>query len=86
LRRLSEVGLYLGPIGGRPGVHRIICPWRHTHTDSDITGTAYFEPSANNCMSGGFRCHHGHCRDRDIRMLLRFLAIYERKLKEAAHG
>jgi hypothetical protein len=53
LRRLSEVGLYLGPISGRPGAHRISCPWIHLHTDRDDTGTAYFEPSAHNCMSGG---------------------------------
>jgi hypothetical protein len=86
LRRLSAIGLYLGPISGRPGAHRVICPWRHTHTDNDITGTAYFEPSADNRMSGGFRCHHGHCQDRGIQMLIRFLAIYESRLKDAAHG
>jgi hypothetical protein len=41
---------------------------------------------ADNRMSGGFRCHHGHCQDRGIQMLIRFLAIYESRLKEAAHG
>ncbi|MBA2591849.1 MAG: RepB family DNA primase [Pseudomonadota bacterium] len=87
LRRLSEAGLYIGPIGGRPGAHRVICPWCYTHTDNDNTGTAYFEPSPDNCMSGGFKCHHGHCQDRDIQMLIRFLTIYERRLREAAqHG
>jgi hypothetical protein len=86
LSRLSMAGLYIAPISGRPGAHRILCPWRYTHTGDDITGTAYFEPSPDNCWSGGYVCHHGHCQSRDIQMLIRFLTIYERRLKDAAHG
>ena len=81
-----EAGLYIGPISGRPGAHRVICPWRYTHTDGDKSGTAYFEPSADNCWAGGFKCHHGHCRDHDIQTLIRFLPIYEEMGKEAGHG
>jgi hypothetical protein len=87
LSRLSAAGLYLGPISGRPGAHRIRCPWLHRHTDRDATGTAYFEPSANNGWSGGFVCLHGHCEHHDIRTLIRFLHIYEQMGKEdAGHG
>jgi hypothetical protein len=87
LSRLSAAGLYLGRISGRPGAHRISCPWIHLHTDRDDTGTAYFEPGPANSWSGGFRCHHGHCEHHDIRSLIRFLHIYEQIGKEnAGHG
>ena len=87
LSRLSAADLYIGPISGRPGAHRISCPWIHLHTDKDDTGTAYFEPSAENCWSGGFKCHHGHCQNHDIQTLIRYLTIYERLgREEAGHG
>jgi len=87
LNRLVAVGAYIGPINGRPGAHQIRCPWIHMHTDRDDTGTAYFEPSTDNCWSGGFVCHHGHCEHHDIRTLIRFLHIYEELGKdEAGHG
>jgi hypothetical protein len=86
LSRLAAAGAYIGPIAGRPGAHRIRCPWIHMHTDRDDTGTAYFEPSADNCWSGGFKCHHGHCEHHDIKTLIRFLHIYEELGREAGHG
>ena len=35
-------------------------------TDEDTTGTVYFEPSEENEWRGGFKCHHGHCKTRNI--------------------
>jgi hypothetical protein len=90
LPRLSGAGIYLGPIAGKPGWHRIICPWKYTHTDPQaIGGAAYAEPSEANSWAGGFKCHHGHCLKRGIRMLLRFLDYLENGIpteEEAAHG
>jgi hypothetical protein len=63
---LKRAGLYLEPIRGIEGGHRIICPWHEGHTGGDTTGTAYFEPAEQNGMQGGFKCQHGHCAHRTI--------------------
>lgn len=63
---LEAAGLYLEPIRGFEGGHRIICPWHAVHTRNDATGTAYFEPAEQNGMRGGFKCQHGHCNGRTI--------------------
>ena len=66
LSTLEAAGLYLEPIRGIEGAHRIICPWHDGHTGKDATGTAYFAPAEQNGMRGGFKCQHGHCADRNI--------------------
>lgn len=66
IRILEAAGLYLEPIRGFHGGHRIICPWHEGHTGKDTTGTAYFEPDERNNMTSGFSCHHGHCAHRTI--------------------
>lgn len=63
---LEAAGLYLEPIRGFHGGHRIVCPWHEGHTGKDQTGTAYFEPDERNDMKGGFKCQHGHCAHRTI--------------------
>ncbi|GEC97738.1 hypothetical protein ZRA01_38110 [Zoogloea ramigera] len=63
---LEAAGLYLEPIRGFHGGHRIVCPWHDGHTGKDQTGTAYFEPDERNDMKGGFKCQHGHCTHRTI--------------------
>ncbi len=71
---LDATGLYLEPMRGMEGGHRITCPWWERHTDRDTSGTVYFEPSPNNEMRGGFKCHHGHCKDRSIINLDHFIS------------
>ena len=46
----------------------VTCPWIDEHTDRADTGTAYF-------VGGGFRCHHGHCKDRTFGTVRRWLAL-----------
>lgn len=73
LAMLAQAGSYLGPLDGLPGAHRIVCPWVTEHNDEDPSGTIYFEPSDDNAGSGGFKCHHGHCQNRNIANLRGFL-------------
>lgn len=49
----------------RHGYH-VICPWAHEHSNGDRSGTAWFEPSAENGFAGGFKCLHAHCSSRSI--------------------
>jgi len=83
LKLLDWAGLYLGEIRNKEGGHRIICPWWKTHTDQGQTGTAYFEPSEDNNMRGGFKCQHGHCADRSINDFAHYiqglLGLYRQK-------
>ena len=69
---LRNRGLYKTPLG--EGKHDITCPWVLEHTGEVDGGTAYFEPE-NNWPIGGFKCLHGHCADRTVRDLLRFVAV-----------
>jgi len=46
---------------------RVICPWFDEHTGHDKTGTVLFRPSGENRMAGGFKCHHSHCKDKEIK-------------------
>ncbi len=71
---LDGAGLYLEAARGLDGAHRIICPWYRSHTDAGTSGTIYFEPGADNSYRGGFRCHHGHCKDRTIADLDHFMS------------
>ncbi|MDY0035069.1 MAG: DNA-primase RepB domain-containing protein [Zoogloea oleivorans] len=66
LSTLEAAGLYIEPIRGIEGGHRIACPWSGHHTGRDTSGTAYFEPADQNGMRGGFKCQHGHCSGRTI--------------------
>ena len=66
LSTLEAAGLYLEPIRGIEGGHRIVCPWHEGHANKDQTGTAYFEAADQNDMRGGFKCQHGHCAHRTI--------------------
>ena len=69
---LRDRGLYKAPLGD--GKHDITCPWLKAHTGEVNGGTAYFEPD-DNWPIGGFKCLHGHCAERHIRDLLRFVDI-----------
>lgn len=72
LTALRDRGLYKIPLGD--GKHDITCPWLQEHTGLADGGTAYFEPD-DNWPIGGFKCLHGHCADRHVRDLLRFVDI-----------
>lgn len=69
---LKERSLYKRPLGENR--HDITCPWVVEHTNSLDGGTAYFEPD-DNYPTGGFKCQHGHCSNRNIRDLLNFLNV-----------
>jgi len=69
---LRKCNLYKSPLGEYK--HDIICPWVNEHTNCIDSGTAYFEPDDNYPL-GGFKCQHGHCSNRHIRDLLRFLGV-----------
>lgn len=69
---LRDRGLYKAPLGD--GKHDITCPWVTEHTGAVNGGTAYFEPD-DNWPIGGFKCLHGHCAERHVRDLLRFVDI-----------
>jgi len=85
LELLERIDLYLENIPSFDGAHHIVCPWVHEHTDEDPTGTAYFEPSAENAWRGGFKCHHGHCQHRTIADLDNFAARLEQLCKDFRH-
>lgn len=72
LAALRNRGLYKAPLGD--GKHDITCPWVKEHTGEVNGGTAYFEPE-DNWPIGGFKCLHGHCAERRVRDLLRFVDI-----------
>jgi hypothetical protein len=72
LAALRKRNLYKLPLG--EGKHDITCPWIDEHTNFIDSGTAYFEPDDNYPL-GGFKCQHGHCNERHIRDLLRFLDV-----------
>ena len=82
LALLHAAGLYRADRGG--GTHEILCPWVDEHTDRAETGTAYFEPSSENNLCGGFRCHHGHCASRGIADLYRWLRSLVQIARRAA--
>ncbi len=72
LAALRNCNLYKLPLG--EGKHDITCPWVNEHTNCIDSGAAYFEPDDNYPL-GGFKCQHGHCSERHIRDLLRFLDV-----------
>ena len=72
LNALNNAGLYKAPLGA--GKHDVTCPWVHEHTNRIDGGTAYFEPD-DHWAIGGFKCLHGHCAQRNIRVLLDYLNL-----------
>ncbi len=73
IQLLEWAGLYQGAMRGRAGGHHLICPWHQGHTSQDTTGTAYWSPCEENNWKGGFLCHHGHCKNRNIHDLNNFV-------------
>ena len=41
------------------------CPWLSGHTDGTDNGAAIAAPAKANGYMGGFKCHHGHCMNRN---------------------
>lgn len=74
--RLDAAGLNPTPQGNGEKFD-ITCPWLADHTDEVDTGTAYMLPSDINNHAGGFKCHHGHCIDRHVGDLFRWLDAHE---------
>lgn len=56
------------------GWQDVICPWTDNHTGAADTGAAICEPSLDNDWYGGFRCHHGGCKDKSWRVLTEWVA------------
>lgn len=50
---------------GQQGWMDIRCPWLSEHTDRSNTGSGVSSPSKANGYYGGFKCHHGHCGERN---------------------
>jgi hypothetical protein len=75
LKMLEARGLVKGPVNGKAGVWGVACPWVGEHTDRADNGAAYFQPHFDGRDKPGYRCHHGHCKNRDIKDLLRFLGL-----------
>lgn len=44
---------------------QIRCPWVDNHTGRADTGAAIRKPANDNGWYGAFRCHHGHCANKD---------------------
>jgi hypothetical protein len=70
--RLQTLGLYKKPLSD--GKHEIRCPWTREHTDEVDSGAAYFAPD-DAYPAGGFKCLHGHCADRRLNDLLKYLGL-----------
>jgi hypothetical protein len=76
LKALQELGLVQGT--SKDGqIVDITCPFAAEHTGGDTTGTAYLS-------GGGFKCHHGHCRDRPRTDFVAELASMLREQGDAA--
>jgi hypothetical protein len=56
------------------GWWEMTCPWIDDHTDRANSGAALREPAEDNGFYGAFRCHHGHCGDKDWRALTDWIA------------
>ena len=55
------------------GWTEMTCPWIDSHTGGVDNGAAIAEPSENNGWWGAFRCHHGHCIDKNWRDLMEWI-------------
>lgn len=72
IEKLKSAGLYKRPLSD--GKHDIRCPWTSEHTGGIDSGTAYFKPDQA-YPAGGFKCLHGHCEDRHLSDLLKYLGL-----------
>jgi hypothetical protein len=78
-----------GRVIGQPsagGWVPIRCPWIDEHTDQAEDGTAYrpLATDAEGHASRAFKCHHGHCAERDTRTFLDWVqAQTEHEAREA---
>ena len=61
LQILNELGLVKGHQGGTSDKYDITCPWVDEHTAGQDDGAFYGVGGG-----GAFKCHHGHCQDKDI--------------------
>lgn len=59
-----------------PGTYQITCPWVSEHTGQRDDGTVYLAPA-------GFKCHHGHCHDRNFADLRKFLGLSASEVDDA---
>lgn len=66
---LDKASMIKRPSPDSSGWYEMSCPWRDNHTGRADTGAAIREPTDDNGWTGGFRCHHGHCRDKGWRHL-----------------
>lgn len=78
LEALKRCNLLIRKEDHPQGCWIIKCPWEQLHSSKDF-GTKYFE---NDKGTGGFKCFHDHCKDRNINDLLSYLGIEKHKLKE----
>ncbi len=60
----------------------ITCPWTDHHSDRADSGAAIRLPAEENMWSGAFRCHHGHCQQRNWRALTDWIVEEEADLLE----
>jgi hypothetical protein len=67
LEALDSLGVVTGKKINDHGWIDIVCPWYESHTQRAKTGAAYR-------IGGGFRCHHGHCKDRHFHDLRVWMA------------
>lgn len=72
LEALKQCGLVKCEI--EPGKYEITCPWCNEHTDCIDSGTAYWAPTLDRPI-GTFHCMHGHCQERSMSDLLKYLDI-----------
>lgn len=80
---LGFYGLVLDKRLRGSGWVQLTCPWAESHTGGNGDGAAYAYPSKENGFCGGFQCHHGHCVDRTISDLHKWVG---HKLKELKKG
>lgn len=57
-----------------PGKYEITCPWCDEHTDNIDSGAAYWAPTQDRPI-GTFHCMHGHCQERSMSDLLKYLKL-----------
>lgn len=69
---LSRVEVLKTFTRGETTFYQIRCPWDHEHTTKDDTGTVL---SVQTSGAVGFKCMHGHCKDRTWKVLRDHLGI-----------
>lgn len=56
--------------------YRVRCPWVDTHSGNRDDGAAYIAPA-------GFKCHHGHCKDKTFADFREFLGLTAAQIDRA---